>query len=71
MTQLWEAAEAAILAGGGFGWLEVPPRNAMELHRRRQGTHLKGRLLSSTPALPDRGGRDGHIGGVGVLFAIR
>ncbi len=34
LSQLREAAEAAILAGGGFGWLEVPPRNAMESHWR-------------------------------------
>jgi ribosomal protein S18 acetylase RimI-like enzyme len=30
LHDLCDAAEAAITAGGGFGWLTVPPRQAME-----------------------------------------
>ena len=28
--ELCDAAEAAILAGGGFGWLSPPPKSVME-----------------------------------------
>jgi ribosomal protein S18 acetylase RimI-like enzyme len=32
LHDLCDAAEAAIVAGGGFGWLSVPPRQAMEAY---------------------------------------
>ena len=30
LAELCDAAEVAILDGGGFGWLSPPPREAME-----------------------------------------
>ena len=38
LHDLCDAAEAAILDGGGFGWLRPPPRHVME-------TYWKGVLL--------------------------
>ncbi|MDH3596140.1 MAG: GNAT family N-acetyltransferase, partial [Rhodospirillales bacterium] len=38
LHDLCDAAEAAILDGGGFGWLKPPPRHVME-------TYWKGVLL--------------------------
>src|SRR3546814_4061744 len=32
LHDLCDAAEAAILHGGGFGWLSPPPRQAMEAY---------------------------------------
>lgn len=34
LNQLCEATEAAISAGGGFGWVQVPPRDVLESHWR-------------------------------------
>ena len=34
LTELCEAAEDAIRAGGGFGWLKPPPRHVMESYWR-------------------------------------
>ena len=34
LTELCEAAEDAIKAGGGFGWLKPPPRHVMEAYWR-------------------------------------
>ena len=34
LAELCDAAEVAILDGGGFGWLTPPPREAMERFAR-------------------------------------
>jgi ribosomal protein S18 acetylase RimI-like enzyme len=59
LAELCEAAEVAILDGGGFGWLSPPPREAMERYWR-------GVLV-----VPERllmiGRLDGRIGGSAQL----
>lgn len=59
LTDLCDAAEVAILDGGGFGWLLPPPRDVME-------RYWKGVLL-----VPERllfvGRLDGRIGGSAQL----
>ncbi|MEC7593359.1 MAG: GNAT family N-acetyltransferase, partial [Pseudomonadota bacterium] len=30
LEDIWDAAEAAIRGGGGFGWLSPPPRQTLE-----------------------------------------
>ena len=60
LHDLCDAAEAAILDGGGFGWLKPPPRDVME-------TYWKGVLL-----VPERrlfaARVDGTIAGSGQLW---
>ncbi len=60
LHDLCDAAEAAILDGGGFGWLRPPPRDVME-------TYWKGVLL-----VPERqlfvARLDGTIAGSGQLW---
>lgn len=60
LHDLCDAAEAAILDGGGFGWLAPPPRHVME-------TYWKGVLL-----VPERqlfvARLDGTIAGSGQLW---
>ena len=60
LHDLCDAAEAAILDGGGFGWLKPPPRDMME-------TYWKGVLL-----VPERrlfvARVDGTIAGSGQLW---
>ena len=42
--ELSDAAEAAILAGGGFGWLSPPPKSVMERsEERRVGKECRSR----------------------------
>ena len=59
LHDLCDAAEAAIIDGGGFGWLQPPPREVME-------SYWRGVLL-----IPDRrvfvGRLDGVIAGSGQL----
>jgi ribosomal protein S18 acetylase RimI-like enzyme len=59
LAELCDAAEVAILDGGGFGWLEPPPREVMERFWR-------GVLL-----VPERllmiGRLDGRVGGSAQL----
>jgi ribosomal protein S18 acetylase RimI-like enzyme len=59
LADLCDAAEIAILDGGGFGWLSPPPRDVME-------RYWKGVLL-----VPERrlfvGRLDGRIGGSAQL----
>jgi hypothetical protein len=59
LDDLCEATEAAIVEGGGFGWLKPPPRHVLE-------NYWKGVLL-----IPDRrlvvGRLDGAIAGSAQL----
>ena len=59
LAELCDAAEVAILDGGGFGWLSPPPREAME------------RFWRGVMAVPERllmvGRLDGRLGGSAQL----
>ena len=59
VTELCDAAEVAILDGGGFGWLSPPPREAME------------RFWRGVLVVPERllvvGRLDGRVGGSAQL----
>jgi ribosomal protein S18 acetylase RimI-like enzyme len=54
LAALCEAADAAILEGGGFGWVQPPGRNALE-------RYFRGVLL-----VPERALYIGRLGGVPV-----
>jgi ribosomal protein S18 acetylase RimI-like enzyme len=60
LGDLCDAAEVAILDGGGFGWLKPPPRDVME------------RFWRGVILVPERilfvGRLDGRIGGSAQLF---
>lgn len=59
LTELCDAAEVAILDGGGFGWLSPPPREVME------------RFWRGVMLVPERllmvGRLDGRVGGSAQL----
>lgn len=59
LAELCDAAEVAILGGGGFGWLSPPPREAME------------RFWRGVIVVPERllivGRLDGRLGGSAQL----
>jgi ribosomal protein S18 acetylase RimI-like enzyme len=60
LAELCDAAEVAILDGGGFGWLSPPPREAME------------RFWRGVMVVPERlliiGRLDGRVGGSAQLI---
>ena len=60
LAELCDAAEVAILDGGGFGWLSPPPREAME------------RFWRGVMVVPERhlfvGRLDGRLGGSAQLI---
>ena len=45
--ELSDAAETAILSGGGFGWLSPPPKSVMDRIKRENGTIAKLRAEDS------------------------